>query len=75
MVATFNLPIMTPIVPLHDELMRPRHEREPVGVVERLGDVLTEGVAGATGGYAPAASVVGIGPQKVAHGTLKIQIC
>ena len=38
---------MTPIVSLHDELMRARHERESVRVVERLGDVLAECVTGA----------------------------
>ena len=39
-------------------------------MVEGLGDVLTESVARTTGGDAPAAPVVGVGPQKVAHGTL-----
>ena len=36
---------------------------------ELLGDVLAEGVACTAGGYAPAASVVGIGPEEVAHGS------
>ena len=33
-----------------------------------FGDVLAEGVAGTAGRDTPAASVVGIGPEEVAHG-------
>ena len=39
-------------------------------MVECLGDVLTKGVSGSPGGDAPPASVIRIGPKKVAHGTL-----
>ena len=63
-------PIVTPVVSLHDELVGPGDEREPVGVVERLADVLAEGVAGAAGRDAPATAVVGVGPQEVAHRAL-----
>jgi len=56
---------------LHDQLVGAGHQREAVGVVERLRDVLAEGVAGPPGGDAPAAAVVGVGPQQVTHGTLK----
>ena len=65
-----DVPVVAPVVPLHDELVRPRDERQPVRVVERLGDVLAEGVAGAAGRDAPAPAVVRIGPQKIAHRTL-----
>ena len=41
-------------------------------MVECFGDVLTEGVASTTGGDAPAAPVVRVGPEQVAHRTLKI---
>lgn len=33
-----------------------------------FGDVLAEGVAGTAGRDTPAAAVVGIGPEEVAHG-------
>ena len=62
--------IVLPLVPLHDELMRPGDEVEAVDVGELLGDVLAEGVAGPARRYAPAASVVGVGPDQVAHGSL-----
>mmetsp|Transcript_44789 Transcript_44789/g.127911 ORF Transcript_44789/g.127911 Transcript_44789/m.127911 type:complete len:210 (-) Transcript_44789:233-862(-) len=61
---------MAPIVALHDELVRAGDELQAVGVVELLGDVLAEGVAGPAGRDAPAAAVVGVRPQQVAHGPL-----
>lgn len=48
---------MAPIVALHDELVGAGDQRQPVAVVERLGDVLSERVACAARGYAPSASV------------------
>ena len=65
-----HIAVVTPVVALHDELMRPGYEGESVGVVERLGDVLAESVARSTGGDAPAATVIGVRPQQVAHGSL-----
>ncbi len=59
---------MTPVVSLHDELMRSGHECEPVAVIKRLGYVLAEGVARTPGWDAPAAPVVRVRPQEVAHG-------
>jgi hypothetical protein len=47
--------------------MRTSDEREPVVVVERLADVLTEGVPRTTGRYPPTTAVVGVGPEEVAH--------
>ena len=41
-------------------------------MVECLGDVLTEGVSRTPGGDAPAAPVVRVGPEQVAHRTLTI---
>ena len=55
---------------LHDQLMGAGHQREAVGVVEGLRDVLSEGVAGAPGGDAPTAAVIRVRPQQVTHGTL-----
>lgn len=46
------------------------HQRETVGVVEGFRDVLSEGVAGTSGGDAPPTAVIWVGPQQVAHGAL-----
>lgn len=43
---------------------------QAVVVVEGLGNILAKGVAGATGRDTPAAAIVGVGPQQVAHGAL-----
>lgn len=50
--------------------MRTSDHLKVVDVVERFSDVLAECVAGASWVHAPAWSVVGVGPQKVAHGSL-----
>lgn len=60
-----------PVVSFHHELVSPRDQRQVVGVIESFGNVLAEGVAGSAGRNAPAASVVRIRPQQVAHGALK----
>ena len=51
--------------------MRARDERESIGVVECLRDVLAKRVSGPARGNAPAAPVVGVRPQQVAHGGLR----
>jgi hypothetical protein len=48
--------------------MGSRHQSQTVVVVERLGDVLAERVTGTTGRYSPATPVIGVRPEKVAHG-------
>lgn len=50
--------------------MRTRHERKPVVVVEGLADILAECVPSSSGTDSPSASVIGVGPQQVAHRTL-----
>lgn len=60
---------MAPVVALHDELMGPGDECQPVAVVERLRYILTERVAGTTRRYSPSASVIRITPEKIAHGS------
>lgn len=55
---------------LHDQLMGPGHQGEAVGMVEGFGDVLSEGVAGASGRNAPPTAVVRVRPQQVTHGAL-----
>ena len=65
-----DVPVVGPVVSLHDQLVGPGHQVQPVAVVERLGDVLTEGVASSAGRYSPASAVIGVGPEEVTHGTL-----
>ena len=62
--------LVRPGVALHDELVRTRDQVEAVGVVELLAYVLPESVSGAARRDAPAAAVVRVGPEQVAHGTL-----
>lgn len=39
-------------------------------MVKGLANILAESVTGSTGGYSPAAAVIGVRPQKITHGTL-----
>ncbi|EEQ37868.1 serine/threonine protein phosphatase PP2A-1 catalytic subunit [Clavispora lusitaniae ATCC 42720] len=59
-----------PQVALHDKSMRTGNETQVVGVVESLGDISPESEACTAGRNAPAATIVGIRPQQVAHGAL-----
>lgn len=61
---------MAPVVALHDQLVCTCDQREAVVVVELLRDVLAERVAGAARRDAPAAAIVRIRPQQIAHRTL-----
>jgi hypothetical protein len=54
----------------HDQLMRPRNQRQAVVMVEGLRNILAERVAGAAGRYPPPAAVIGVGPEEVAHRAL-----
>lgn len=65
-----HVPVLAPVVALHHQLVRSRHERQAIVVVKGLADVLPERVARSTRGDPPAAPVVGIGPEEVAHGAL-----
>ena len=56
------------LVPLHDQLMRPRNQGEIIVMVEVPHDVRAEEEARAAGREAPAFDFVGVGPQEVAHG-------
>lgn len=62
--------VVTPVVSLHHKLMRARHEGQTIDVIELLGDVLSEGVACASRRNTPAASIIRIRPQQIAHGPL-----
>ena len=65
-----NLRLVGPVVPVHDELVCAGDESEAVLVVVLLADVGAEREAGASGRDSPAAPVVGVGPEEVAHGSL-----
>lgn len=62
--------IMAPVVALHDQLMGAGHQGEAVGVVEGFRDVLSEGVAGPSGGDAPPTTIIRVRPQQVTHRAL-----
>lgn len=59
--------LMRPAEAFHDKLMGARNQAQPVGVVELLADILAEGVAGAARRDAPAAAVIRVRPEQIAH--------
>mmetsp|Transcript_99434 Transcript_99434/g.256998 ORF Transcript_99434/g.256998 Transcript_99434/m.256998 type:complete len:343 (+) Transcript_99434:194-1222(+) len=65
-----DVPVMAPVVALHHKLVRTSDQLQAIRVVELFRDVLAEGVACAARRDAPAAAVVGVGPEQVAHGPL-----
>ena len=65
-----NVSVLTPVVAFHDQLMGSGNQSKAIVMIESLADVLAEGVAGTSGTYSPTASVVGVTPQQIAHGTL-----
>lgn len=65
-----HVTVLRPVVTLHDKLMRSGNQRQAIVVIKGLRNVLSKGVTGATRRDSPAASVIGIRPQKIAHGTL-----
>lgn len=54
---------------LHDKLMCSRHQGEAIVVIEGFRYILPECVACSTRRYAPATAIIGIGPEKITHGT------
>lgn len=65
-----DVSVLTPVVALHDQLVGSGDQSQAVVVVEGFADVLTKRVTSTSWAYAPAASVVGVTPEQVAHGTL-----
>ena len=61
---------MGPVVAAHDQLMSTRYQFESIRMVELLRDVLSERIAGSSGRDAPAATVVRVGPEQIADGSL-----
>ena len=62
--------IVLPLVPFHDELMCSRNKVQSINVSELLRNVLPEGVPSSARRYAPATSVIRVGPDQVAHRSL-----
>lgn len=63
-----DVTVLRPIVTLHNKLVRPCHQRQSVVMIERLRNILPEGVPSASGRYSPATPVIWIRPQEIAHG-------
>lgn len=60
--------VVAPVEALHHQLVGASDQCQAVGVVEGLADVVAKGVAGAARTDAPAAAVVRVGPEQIAHG-------
>mmetsp|Transcript_7045 Transcript_7045/g.18173 ORF Transcript_7045/g.18173 Transcript_7045/m.18173 type:complete len:311 (+) Transcript_7045:154-1086(+) len=65
-----ELVVEEPLVALHDELVRPGDEGQPVDVVELLADVPTKQITRPSGTETPAGNFLWVAPQQVAHGPL-----
>ena len=61
------VPVVAPVVTFHHQLVRSRHERQPICVVKCLGNILTKCVARPTWRDPPAAPIIWIRPEQVAH--------
>lgn len=64
-----NVSILTPVIALHDELMRSCNQCQAVIVVECFRDVLAERVTCTSWTDAPATSIIRVTPEEIAHGT------
>ena len=64
-----HVPILTPIVALHHQLMSSCNQRQAVVVIERFADILSKRVSRSSRRYPPTTSVVWVGPQQIAHGS------
>jgi hypothetical protein len=60
---------VTPVVPFHDELMRPSDGRKTVAMVKGGGNIRAKGKSGSPRRNAPPGSIVRITPQEIAHGS------
>lgn len=61
---------MGPVVPVHHQLMGSGNQLQVVGVVELLGDILSERVTSTSRRDAPTASVIRVGPQQITNGSI-----
>src|SRR5690606_35253273 len=65
----YHIPVLTPVVAFHDQLMSSRNQCQSVVMVKSLGHVLTKCIAGSSRRNAPSAAIIRIRPQQVAHGS------
>ena len=63
-----DIPILTPIIPLHDQLMRPSNQRQTIVMIKRLADILPKRVPSSSRTNAPPTPIIRIRPQQIAHG-------
>ena len=57
-----DVPLVSPVIPIHDQLMRTCNPRQVIRVVELLRNILTETITSAAGADAPTTPVVRVGP-------------
>jgi len=62
-----HISILAPIISFHDQLVSSSDQRQPVVVIKRLGDILAKSVSSSSRTNAPAAPIVRVAPQQVAH--------
>ena len=65
-----NVPLVRPVVSIHDQLMRSRDPCQAIRVVELLRDVLAETVTSASRTDAPTTSVIRVRPQEITDWSL-----
>lgn len=57
-----DVPIMRPVVTIHNQLMSSGYQFEIIAVIELLRNVLSERVAGTSGRDSPTTSIIRVGP-------------
>lgn len=63
-----NVAVVCPVIALHHQLMGTGDPGQVVRMVKLLWNILSKTVAGTSGRNTPTTSVIGIRPQKIAHG-------
>lgn len=65
-----HIPILAPIVTLHDKLMRSCYQSQAVVVIESFTDILTKGVPSTSGTDTPSTPIIRITPEQITHRSL-----
>lgn len=63
-----NVAFLRPVEPIHHQLVGAGNQGQTVVLVEGLGNVLAKGISSATRTDTPTTTIVGVRPEKVAHG-------
>jgi len=63
-----NVPVLRPVVALHNQLVSAGNQRQAVVVVECLRNILSERVPRTSRRYAPTTPVIWVRPEKITHG-------